>query len=81
MPVIFRWKGYRFFFFSNKGDPKEPVHIHVRRGEVIAKYWVEPEVSLAESWGFSGRELNDLRGVIAEHTALIRERWNEYFEL
>jgi len=29
MPLVFRWKGYRFHFFSNEGDPREPVHIHV----------------------------------------------------
>ena len=81
MPVVFRWKGYRFFFFSNEGDPREPVHIHVRKGEAIAKYWVEPEVSLAESWGFSGRELRDLRTTVKTHAKLIKERWNEYFEL
>ena len=40
MPVVFRYKGYRFFFFSNEGDPLEPMHIHVRRGEATAKLWV-----------------------------------------
>ncbi len=35
MPVVFRYKGYRFFFFSNEGDPLEPMHVHVRRGEVL----------------------------------------------
>lgn len=31
MPLVFRWKGYRFHFFSNEGDPREPVHIHVTK--------------------------------------------------
>lgn len=30
MPVVFRWKGCKFFFFSNEGDPREALHIHVR---------------------------------------------------
>jgi len=30
MPVVFRWKNFKFFFFSNEGDPREPPHIHVR---------------------------------------------------
>jgi hypothetical protein len=25
MPVIFRYEGYRFFFFSNEGNPLDPV--------------------------------------------------------
>ncbi|MBI5120299.1 MAG: DUF4160 domain-containing protein [Rhodospirillales bacterium] len=28
MPVIFRWNGIRFFFYSNEGNPREPMHIH-----------------------------------------------------
>jgi hypothetical protein len=32
MPVVFRYGGFRFFFYSNEGDPREPVHIHVMRG-------------------------------------------------
>ncbi len=31
MPVVFRWEGIRFYFFSNEGDPREPVHIHADR--------------------------------------------------
>ena len=38
MPIVFRYKGYRFFFFSNEGDPREPMHIHVRKGEASAKF-------------------------------------------
>ena len=37
MPVVFRYKGYRFFFYSNEGNPREPLHIHVRKGEAVAK--------------------------------------------
>ena len=51
MPVILRHKGYRFFFFSNEGDPPEPPHIHVRRGEAVAKFWLFPQVALEESYG------------------------------
>jgi hypothetical protein len=28
MPVVFRYRGFRFFFYSNEGNPREPVHIH-----------------------------------------------------
>jgi hypothetical protein len=42
MPVILRYKGYTFFFFSNEGNPREPLHVHVRRADASAKFWVEP---------------------------------------
>lgn len=29
MPVILRFKGYIFFFYSNEGNPLEPAHIHI----------------------------------------------------
>ena len=79
LPVVFRYAGYRFFFFSNEGDPREPVHIHVRKGEKIAKFWVEPDVALADAYGLNSAELSRMRRVIEEHRALIVERWNEHF--
>jgi hypothetical protein len=39
MPVVFRFKGYRFFFYSK---PQEPLHVHVRQGDAVAKFWLEP---------------------------------------
>jgi len=58
MPVVFRRNGFRFFFYSNEGDPREPVHIHVRKGEDEAKFWIGP-VSLASSEGFDARTLRE----------------------
>ena len=80
MPVVFRYKGYRFFFFSNEGDPLEPVHVHVQKAEKIAKFWLlKKEVALAESYGFKSSELTELIKVIAQNENMIMERWNEYF--
>jgi len=39
MPTVLRWRGYRFFFFSNEGS--EPAHIHVEKDEAMAKFWLE----------------------------------------
>jgi hypothetical protein len=79
MPKIFEWSGYKFFFFSNEGDPLEPTHIHVRKGPHIAKFWIQPEVSLASSWGMNAKELNMLEKTVIEHKNIIMEKWNEYF--
>jgi len=48
MPVVFRYQGLTFFFYSNEGDPREPIHIHVRAGGAIAKVWLEPLIGIAE---------------------------------
>ena len=31
MPVVLRLEGFKFFFYSNEGNPQEPAHIHVRK--------------------------------------------------
>lgn len=61
MPTIHRHKGYRFFFFSNEGSPREPPHVHVERGDDNAKVWIaEDPLRLADSHGFSATELSDI---------------------
>ena len=79
MPKIFEWKGYKFFFYANEGEPLERCHIHVRKGEHDAKFWLEPDVTLASSYGFSGKELNELHKIIEEQQEMIRRRWNDFF--
>lgn len=79
MPVILRFKGYRFFFYSNEGDPLEPAHIHVRGTDGEAKFWLTPEVLLARNDGFNARDLKELVGVVEQNRKLLMEAWNDYF--
>jgi len=79
MPVVFRYKGFRFFFYSNEGDPLEPLHIHVRKAECVAKFWLEPEPGIAHAYGLTSGELRELLGVAIENRELIRRYWNEHF--
>ncbi|PWB79493.1 MAG: hypothetical protein C3F11_20625 [Methylocystaceae bacterium] len=78
MPVVFRQEGYRFFFYSNEGDPREPVHVHVRKGDATAKFWVAP-VGVDRSDGFDARTLRDLARIIEDKAALIERAWHEHF--
>ncbi|MGB3811832.1 MAG: DUF4160 domain-containing protein [Shinella sp.] len=79
MPVVFRHQHFTFFFYSNEGDPREPVHIHVRGGGAIAKVWLEPLIGIAESRGFNSRELSAILRLVAERRHLIEKTWHEYF--
>ena len=36
------------------------MHIHVVRAENEAKFWLEPQVELAENDGFANHELNKI---------------------
>ena len=60
MPRLFREGPYRFFFYSNEGDPREPMHVHVQSGGGEAKIWLRPEISVAESYGFNSKQLKTI---------------------
>jgi len=79
MPTVLRWNGYRFFFFSNEGDPIEPAHVHVRKDRNVAKFWLEPRVALSESYGMSSQELNKLQKVVENNAKLLKKTWYKYF--
>jgi hypothetical protein len=79
MPIIFRYKGYRFFFYSNEGSPREPVHVHVRGCDGEAKFWLVPMVHLDDSKGFDARTLRDLAEVVEQNSTVIERAWNEHF--
>ena len=53
MPVVIREGGLRYFFYSNEGLPREPRHVHVKRRGKDAKVWLEPDVSIADSYAFN----------------------------
>lgn len=79
MPVVFRRRGFRFFFYANEGTPREPTHIHVEQGEYQAKFWVRPGVSIAYNDGFSARTLRELSRVIEANRDQIERAWNDFF--
>ncbi len=79
MPVVFRESGLRYFFFSNEGLPRERRHVHVKGGGKEAKIWLEPEVSIAESYGFNSAELRGILHIVSERRDLILRAWNEHF--
>ena len=79
MPTVFRERGFRFFFYSNEGSPREPVHIHVENDGVEAKFWLLLQVRLAYNDGYDARTLRELQGMIEANRALIERTWNAYF--
>ena len=79
MPVVLRYKGFRFFFYSNEGSPREPVHVHVRGEGGEAKFWLHPDVRVADSEGFDARRLHELTRVVEDNAILIEGAWHEHF--
>ncbi len=79
MPTIFTYDGFRFFFYSNEGDPREPMHVHVSKSGCEAKLWLEPEVSVSRNAGFDRRTLRRLTGVAEARRVEIERAWRDYF--
>jgi hypothetical protein len=80
MPVVFRVDGLRFHFYSDEGDPREPVHIHVAQAGADAKFWLSPDVELAYNRGFDARMIGRIRDIVEEHRNEIEEVWNGHFD-
>lgn len=77
MPTILRVGPYSFIFFSS--DQGEPTHIHVKRDQQLAKFWLDP-VSLTKNRGFKQQELNSITKLVEEHKQTLLERWYDYFD-
>lgn len=55
------------------------MHIHARKGEAVAKFWLEPIPGVAEAYGMTSHELHELLDVAIENKPLIERYWNEHF--
>ncbi|MFB3923986.1 MAG: DUF4160 domain-containing protein [Terriglobia bacterium] len=75
-PTVLRVGGFRFFFFSRE---ETRMHVHVYRAGGEAKFWLEPNVELAQNYGLSRRQLNTARRVIMEREDEIRAAWQAHF--
>ncbi|CAM5534704.1 hypothetical protein ATER59S_04220 [Aquamicrobium terrae] len=79
MPVVFRHRGFRFLFYSNEGDPREPPHIHVLKDGIDAKFWLWPAVLVDYNDGYNARTLRELAEIIEQRRDEIAKAWDEFF--
>ncbi len=79
MPVVFREAGFRFLFYANEGNPREPMHVHALRGGVEAKFWLWPQVRLAYDDGLGARTVRELTDIIDRRRGEIARAWDEFF--
>ena len=66
---------YRFFFYSF--DCEEPMHVHVQREKMICKFWLDP-ISLRQNYGFSPKEINQIRKMVKINLKKLIEAWHEH---
>jgi len=76
MPTALRTGPYRFYFYSY--DCVEPRHMHVDRENKSAKFWLDPEPTLAANYGFSRKELRDIERIMNENLETLRNEWDAF---
>ena len=76
MPTALRIGPYRFYFYSYDCD--EPRHMHIDRETMSAKFWLDPDISLAVNHGYNRRELRVIERVARENLALLRGEWDAF---
>lgn len=75
-PTVFKWRGYRFFFFSRE-ESRQHVHVYCSDGE--AKFWLEPVVELARNHGLSPVQVAELKSVVEEKRNELLNAWRAHF--
>ena len=81
MPTILSIFGWRFFFYANERN--EPIHIHCRKAEAEAKYWLDVEnfeAIEAHTYSMSQADKRMVRKIIFEHFDYIVEEWSNFQE-
>lgn len=75
MPTIFILFGFRFSFYAND---HEPIHVHVTKDNISAKFTLFP-VTLVKNNGLKSSEIKLVESVIEENQEIIAEHWNKFF--
>ena len=52
-------------------------HVYRERGE--AKFWLQPDIELAQNHGLSDRDIRTAEGLIEGHRDEIHEAWKKHF--
>ena len=75
-PTVLRVGALRFFFFSRE---EARIHVHVEAPDGEAKFWLEPDIALAESVGLSGPTLKRVERLVRKHENEIKAAWHKHF--
>jgi hypothetical protein len=75
MPTLFRDGPYRFHFWAQNCD--EPIHVHVEREGMTAKFWVDP-VAVARAGHYPAHEIRRIEQIIEKRQAEIIRKWHDF---
>ncbi len=55
------------------------MHVHVRSADGEAKYWLEPEVEVAEAYRFNESQLKTIETTVRERYDELVSAWKKHF--
>ena len=76
MPTALYTGPYRFYFYSYDCDERR--HMHIDRENMSAKFWIDPDVSLATNYGFSRKELREIEKITSESLEKLKYEWDKF---
>ncbi len=75
-PTVVRDGQFRLFFFSRE---ETRIHVHVSHPDGEAKFWLTPQVGLANHTGLSAKQCNDAQMFVEAPIEEIRNAWLHHF--
>lgn len=75
-PTVLRVDAFRLFFFSREEERR---HVHVAHPDGEAKFWPDPEITLAAVVGLSPRQVAEGEAIVRRHEEEIRHAWTRHF--
>ncbi len=85
MPTIFRLGRYVVYFWTNEGEPNEPIHVHIAVGRAVAnatKIWITRDgKAIVENNNsrIPDKGLRRLIEAIEKDSEIVIEEWRKYF--
>lgn len=76
MPTLLILFGLRFYFYTRD---HEPIHVHVKSSDGIAKFEIENEVILVENKGVKAKDIKLAESILEENKENFREEWKKTF--
>ena len=75
-PTIVRDGQFRLFFFSRE---ETRIHVHVAHADGEAKFWLMPQVALANHTGLFATQIRQAQVVVNAHLKAVQDAWNHHF--
>ena len=85
MPQIFRIGSYTVYFWSNEGEPLEPIHVHIAEGRASSagtKIWITSSgktVLANNNANIPAKVLRGIMRMIEANSNDIMQKWIEFF--